>query len=94
MGNYSTSQAAQKCGVHHITLQRWVSEGKIKAPRKTRIGGVVVRLWTDGDLERVRKFKEMNYRKGRGRKPKVKPSSREKRPRQEKTRTGKQGKSP
>jgi excisionase family DNA binding protein len=73
MARYSTSEAAKKCGVHHITLQRWVSEGKITAPRKTRVGGVVVRLWTDSDLDRVRKFKEKNYRKGRGRKPKAKP---------------------
>jgi DNA-binding transcriptional MerR regulator len=72
MATYSTSEAAKKCGVHHITLQRWVSGKKIKAPRKTRVGGVVVRLWTDSDLERVRKFKEESYRKGRGRKPKPK----------------------
>jgi DNA-binding transcriptional MerR regulator len=70
MASYSTPKAAKKCGVHHITLQRWVSAGKIKAPRKVRVGGVVVRLWTDSDLERVRKYKQENYRKGRGRKAK------------------------
>lgn len=69
MGTYSTPEAAKKCGIHHITLQRWISAGKFKAPRKTRVGGVVVRLWTDSDLKLVRKFKEENYRKGRGRKP-------------------------
>jgi DNA-binding transcriptional MerR regulator len=72
MKTYSTPEAAKKCGVHHITLQRWVSARKIKAPRKTHVGGVVVRLWTDSDVERVRRFKEENYRKGRGRKPKRK----------------------
>jgi DNA-binding transcriptional MerR regulator len=72
MASYSTPEAAKKCRIHHITLQRWVSAGKIKAPRKTRVGGVVVRLWTDSDLEKVRKFKAANYRKGRGRKPKPK----------------------
>ena len=70
MATYSTSEAAKKCGIHHITLQRWVSDGKLQAPRKTRVGGVVVRLWDDSDLKLVRKFKEENYRKGRGRKPK------------------------
>jgi excisionase family DNA binding protein len=70
MATYSTSEAAKKCGIHHITLQRWVSDGKLKAPRKTRVGGVVVRLWADSDLKLVRKFKKENYRKGRGRKPK------------------------
>jgi excisionase family DNA binding protein len=72
MASFSTSEAAKECGVHHITLQRWVSEGKIKAPRKSRVGGVVVRLWSDTDLRRIRKFKQENYRKGRGRKPKPK----------------------
>jgi predicted site-specific integrase-resolvase len=72
MTTCSTPEAAKKCGVHHITLQRWVSEGKIKAPRKTRVGGVIVRLWADSDLEKVRKFKKKNYRKGRGRKQKSK----------------------
>jgi hypothetical protein len=31
-----------------------------------------VRLWTDADVEKVRKYKQENYRKGRGRKPKPK----------------------
>jgi DNA-binding transcriptional MerR regulator len=72
MAIYSTSQAAKKCGVHHITLQRWVSQGKVAAPKKTRVGGVVVRLWTDADVDRLRKYKQRNYRKGRGRKAKSK----------------------
>ena len=72
MATYSTSEAARECGIHHITLQRWVSEGKVPAPRKQRVGGVVVRLWTDRDVERLRKFKAAHYRKGRGRKKKVK----------------------
>lgn len=72
MATYSTPEAARKCGIHHITLQRWVSEGRIKAPRLQRIGGVVVRLWDDRDVERVRKYKQENYRKGRGRQPKRK----------------------
>ncbi len=72
MATYSTSEAAKKCGIHHITLQRWVSEGKVAAPSKTRVGGVIVRLWTDADVDRVRKYKQENYRKGRGRKSKSK----------------------
>ena len=72
MATYSTSQAAKQCGVHHITLQRWVSQGKIAAPSKTRVGGVIVRLWKEADLARVRKYKQENFRKGRGRKPKSK----------------------
>jgi hypothetical protein len=72
MVSCSTPEAARKCGVHHITLQRWVSEGKVKAPKLQRIGGVVVRLWTERDIVRVCKYKQGHYRKGRGRKPKRK----------------------
>ncbi len=72
MGTYSTTEAAKRCGLHPITLQRWVSQGKIVAPRKRRIGGVVVRIWTERDMERVRRFKAAHYRKGRGRKKKKK----------------------
>jgi DNA-binding transcriptional MerR regulator len=68
----STVQAADKCGLHPVTLQRWIAEGKISAPPVRRVGGVAVRLWTDRDLERLRKHKKENYRKGRGRKAKPK----------------------
>jgi len=72
MQRYSTNGAARKLGIHPITLHRWVLEGRINAPKKQRIGGVAVRLWTDRDMKRVRKYKQENYRKGRGRKPKRK----------------------
>jgi DNA-binding transcriptional MerR regulator len=68
MRNYSTSEAARAVGIHPITLHRWVLQGKIKGPRKQRIGGIVIRLWSERDLERVRKYKAAHYRKGRGRK--------------------------
>ncbi|MBZ5513904.1 MAG: hypothetical protein LAN62_03485 [Acidobacteriia bacterium] len=54
--------------MHPITLQRWVSQGKLPAPPKRRIGGVSVRLWSSRDVERVQRYKEKSYRKGRGRK--------------------------
>jgi len=68
MKQYSTPEAARKLGIHPITLHRWVAKGRFTAPKNQRIGGVVVRLWTDRDVERVRKYKEANYCKGRGRK--------------------------
>ena len=54
------------------TLHRWMNDKPGLAPRKSKICGVVVRIWTSRDLERVRKHKEQSYRKGRGRKPKPK----------------------
>jgi DNA-binding transcriptional MerR regulator len=71
MRAYSTNQAARQVGIHPITLHRWVLDEKIRAPRKQRVGGVAVRLWTPRDMKRLRRYKAANFRKGRGRKPKV-----------------------
>jgi hypothetical protein len=72
MKNYSTATVASDVGVSKLTLIRWLMAGKIKEPRRVKQGGVELRLWTGRDVERVRKYKLANYRKGRGRKPKQK----------------------
>jgi DNA-binding transcriptional MerR regulator len=72
MKNFSTSQAARMLGVHKVTLQRWLLNGRVAEPRRISNGGVDARVWTERDIERVRKYKQENYRKGRGRKPKPK----------------------
>jgi DNA-binding transcriptional MerR regulator len=65
---HSTVEVARLVGVHKLTLIRWLLNGQVKEPRRIKQGGVDIRLWTDGDLERIRKYKEAHYRKGRGRK--------------------------
>ena len=72
MRTYSTAQVAAKIGVHKITLIRWLLDGKVREPRRVNQAGQAIRIWTDRDVERVRKYKQENYRKGRGRKPKHK----------------------
>ncbi|MGH9735977.1 MAG: MerR family transcriptional regulator [Candidatus Acidiferrales bacterium] len=72
MRTYSTKEAAKLTDIHFITLQRWVSSGKVRPSQKIRQNGFTLWRWTDADVERVRKFKQENYRKGRGRKPKSK----------------------
>jgi hypothetical protein len=67
---YSTAEAAKHVGVNRVTLQRWLIAGKVKEPKKVRAGGVEARIWTDRDLERVQRYKQKHYRKGRGRRPK------------------------
>jgi hypothetical protein len=57
-------------GIGRQTLHRWIAAGAVEAPHLSRVAGVKVRIWTDRDLEQVRKYKQENYRKGRGRKPK------------------------
>jgi len=71
--NHSTAEVARKVGIGRRTLLRWIAKGKVPAPRKRRIFGVAVRVWTAKDAERVRKWKAAHYRKGRGRKKKQKP---------------------
>ncbi len=70
MKNYSTAKVAAEVGVSKLTLTRWLKAGRIKEPRHVKQGGIELRLWTNRDVERVRKYKKENYRKGRGRKPK------------------------
>lgn len=55
-----------------MTLERWLASGKLRRPKITRYGRNEFRNWTASDVERVRKYKQENYRKGRGRKPKPK----------------------
>jgi hypothetical protein len=72
MKTLSTAEVAQKIGVNRVTLERWLSAKKVKPPKIIQFGRSKFRNWTSTDVERVRKFKEENYRKGRGRKPKSK----------------------
>jgi DNA-binding transcriptional MerR regulator len=74
--DYSTAQAARKLDIGRQTLHRWIREGNVSPPRKQKVGGVTVRIWTAEDIERLRKYKEGNYRKGRGRKPQNKNGNR------------------
>ncbi len=68
MRNYSTAQAARMLRIGRQTLHRWIASGAVPAPRRRKVGGVTVRIWTNRDVERVRKYKAAHYRKGRGRK--------------------------
>jgi len=55
MSAYSNRTAAKKLGIHFVTLQRYIAANKIPAPKSTRVGGSIVRAWTEDDIERVRK---------------------------------------
>jgi predicted site-specific integrase-resolvase len=69
---YSTVEVTRMAGIGRMTLLRWLRDGKIPEPKRIRNGGLNARIWTDRDVERVRKYKQQNYRKGRGRKAKPK----------------------
>jgi hypothetical protein len=72
MAHLSTAEVAKKANIDRATLERWLASGKVGRPKSLRIGQKLFRNWTDADVARVRKFKQENYRKGRGRKPKPK----------------------
>jgi predicted site-specific integrase-resolvase len=70
MKQFSTPEVAKLVGVHTITLERWLSSGRVATPKRLLVGSRVVRLWNENDVKRILKYKQENYRKGRGRKPK------------------------
>jgi len=53
----STFEVARQAGVHPGTLKRWLALGKLREPKVLVIGGRVVRLWKEADIERVRRYK-------------------------------------
>jgi excisionase family DNA binding protein len=72
MVSFSTRDAAKQLGVTATTLSRYIAAKKIPAPKTVRTGGITVHLWTERDIERVRKLlpKIKNGRKLRYRKSK------------------------
>ena len=67
MPTYSSRQVAQKLGIAIATLSTYISRGKIPEPKSLTTGGITVHIWTDEDIERVRKLlpKIANGRKTR-----------------------------
>lgn len=66
----STEEVARAVGVSRVTLERWLASGQVPAPKPLRVGKNIFRNWTSRDIERVKRYKEKFYRKGRGRKKK------------------------
>jgi excisionase family DNA binding protein len=53
----STVEVANEVGIPRATLQYWIKEGKIAAPKTRLRNGVAVRLWAAADVEKARKLK-------------------------------------
>jgi len=54
---FTTSQAAKQIGVSRQTLQAWIASRGIKAPELIGSGKATLRLWTNADVARAKKFK-------------------------------------
>jgi excisionase family DNA binding protein len=67
MKPYSTRQAADQLGISLPTLNRYIAEKGIPVPAVTELAGMRVRVWSDADIEKVRKLlpKIANGRKTR-----------------------------
>lgn len=63
----SSKQVAKELGLTGATLSRYISAGKITAPKTATSGGMTIYLWTEEDVERVRRLlpKIANGRKTR-----------------------------
>lgn len=60
-GYYSTAEVARLAGVHKNTLLRWLYAGEVPEPKQTI--GKDTRVWSDEELENVKRYKEKNYQK-------------------------------
>jgi predicted DNA-binding transcriptional regulator AlpA len=67
MRTLSTQEAAKKLGITGATLSRYISAGKVPSPKQVTSGGMTIHLWTDAEIENVRKLlpKIVNGRKTR-----------------------------
>ncbi len=67
MNKLSTEQVAKKLGITGASLSRYIKAGKISAPEEIQAGGMRMRLWSDREIEQLRKLlpKIANGRKTR-----------------------------
>ena len=67
MATFSTRQAAKQLGLTPAAISKYIAAKKIPAPKTIQIGGLRMQLWTERDIERVRKLlpKIKNGRKTR-----------------------------
>ena len=66
MALYSTTRAAKLVGIGNDTLHRWMRRPGFTRPRVRKVGGVKVRLWTEVDIARLRRYKAQHYGEGKG----------------------------
>lgn len=53
----SYSEVARQAGVSPSKLGQWLATGKLQRPKMSVTGGRVVWLWTEADVERIRRYK-------------------------------------
>jgi len=66
MALYSTVRAAKVVGISYDTLYRWMRRPGFTRPRLRKIGSIKVRLWTEADIARLKRYKAQHYGEGKG----------------------------
>ncbi len=61
MKTCSTVEVAKLLGIGNDTLHRWIHMKKVPAPPVQSVGGLSIRLWTQADIEEVRRYKAAHY---------------------------------
>ena len=74
MKRFSTREAAKNLGIDHATLSNYLAVGKLPAPETITVGKRIVHMWTEAEIEHVRKLlpKIANGRKTRYKKKSAK----------------------
>jgi predicted site-specific integrase-resolvase len=72
MTRLSTRTAAKRLGISYVTLAKYVAHGKVPQPEKVEEGSRVVHIWTEEEIDHLRKLlpKIANGRKTRYQKKK------------------------
>ncbi len=74
---YSTNEAARKVGISPAALSNYIRTKKVPAPETAPVGRVKLHVWSESDIERLRKLlpKIANGRKTRYQKTKTQPGA-------------------
>jgi DNA-binding transcriptional MerR regulator len=54
---YTTPEAAKLIGVSRQTLQAWIKGRFIETPELAKVANLSVRLWSQADIRRAKRFK-------------------------------------
>jgi predicted DNA-binding transcriptional regulator AlpA len=72
MNELSSRDVAKRLGLSFTSLNRYIAAKKIPLPPLVRVGGVRIRLWSEKDIEKVRKIlpkikngRKLRYKKSR-----------------------------
>jgi len=63
-GIYSTAEVAKELNIAQQTLLRWLYAKEIPEPEKIQVGHDR-RIWTEEDVENLKRYKELHYAKRR-----------------------------